>query len=108
MNQLLYSVDGSEAHALASFPGDTAYIDVATRADALLFTPSEITSPTQVSVSYKQRISLDNPINAFNPIFAERAQVQWEPYRWKSPDGTEIEGVLLILLATKIKSIFVR
>ncbi len=103
MNQLLYSVDGSAAHALASFPGNTAHIDVATKTDALLFTHSEITSPTQVFISHEQGVSLDNPITAFNPIFAERAQVQWEPYRWKSPDGTEIEGVLLYPPGSKDK-----
>jgi dipeptidyl aminopeptidase/acylaminoacyl peptidase len=34
-------------------------------------------------------------VTAFNPIFHERAQVAWKPYRWKSNDGTEVEGVLI-------------
>ncbi len=31
----------------------------------------------------------------FNPVFAERAQPEWEPYAWKSDDGQTVEGVLI-------------
>jgi dipeptidyl aminopeptidase/acylaminoacyl peptidase len=34
-------------------------------------------------------------VTAFNPVFEERAQVEWKPYRWKAADGTEVEGVLI-------------
>jgi len=32
---------------------------------------------------------------AFNPVFAERAQVEWGAFQWKSGDGTPVEGVLI-------------
>ena len=35
------------------------------------------------------------PLTSFNPIFAERAQPEWQPYTWNADDGVTVEGVLL-------------
>ena len=35
------------------------------------------------------------PITAFNKLFAERELPKAKPYRWTSPDGTPIEGMLM-------------
>src|SRR6202000_2958048 len=40
-------------------------------------------------------ISQAKQVTSFNAVFAERAQVQWKPYTWKSDDGTSVEGMLI-------------
>jgi dipeptidyl aminopeptidase/acylaminoacyl peptidase len=96
MDQHLYRVEGDRAEAIASVPGNYAHVDAALHAAGLLFTHSTITDPTQVFVS-ENLSGLDEvkAVTALNPVFHERAQVMWEPYRWKSDDGTNVEGVLI-------------
>ena len=43
----------------------------------------------------RRELSTAKAFTAFNPLFAERAQVEWEAYQWKSKDGTPVEGVLI-------------
>ncbi len=96
IDQHIYQVDGDKADPLVSAPGNNASLDAAQHGSSLLFTHSTITDPTQVYVA--EHLSTANnakPVTAFNPIFAERAHVTWKPYRWKSSDGTQVEGVLI-------------
>jgi dipeptidyl aminopeptidase/acylaminoacyl peptidase len=96
MDQHVYRVDGAKAEAVATLPGNYAHLDVARNAGAVLFTHSTITKATQVYVASGVATLNDaKPVSDFNPVFAERAQVSWKPYRWKSTDGTEVEGVLI-------------
>jgi dipeptidyl aminopeptidase/acylaminoacyl peptidase len=96
MDQHLYRVDGTKFEGIATVPGNYGRVDASRHGTAVLFTHSTITDPTQVYVSDSPAALNDaKPITSLNPIFAERAQVTWEPYRWKSDDGTSVEGVLI-------------
>lgn len=96
IDQRVYRIDGNKAVAVATLPGNYAHLDVARQGGAVLFTHSEINVPTQVYVATDvSALNAAKPVSALNPLFAERAQVQWKPYRWKSTDGTEVEGVLI-------------
>ena len=95
-DQHLYRIDDAKAESIATAPGNYARVDASLHSPALLFTHSAITDPTQVYVSYSlSRLNDAKAVTALNPIFGERAQVSWEPYRWKSNDGTDVEGVLI-------------
>jgi dipeptidyl aminopeptidase/acylaminoacyl peptidase len=96
IDQRLYSIEGGKPEAIATLPGNYANVEAALHGSALLFTHSTINDPAQVYIS-ETTTSLNDttPVTAFNPLFGERAQVSWEPYRWKSDDGTPVEGVLI-------------
>ena len=96
MDQRLYKVTGARSQVVAGKPGNYAHLDVAEHGNAVLFTHSTITSPTQVFLSGGgAHLDEAEPVTTFNTLFNDRAQVEWKPYRWKSADGTEVEGVLL-------------
>jgi dipeptidyl aminopeptidase/acylaminoacyl peptidase len=96
IDQRLYRVEGGKFDAVATLSGNYARVNASRRGVALLFTHSTITDPTQVYVSENlSGLNDAKPITALNSIFAERAPVEWEPYRWKSDDGTDVEGVLI-------------
>jgi dipeptidyl aminopeptidase/acylaminoacyl peptidase len=96
VNQQIYRVDGANAEAVGKLAGNYAHLDAARAGDAMLFTHSTITAPTQVYLAASPKtINEARAVTNFNKLFTERAQVEWEPYRWKSTDGTEVEGVLI-------------
>ena len=96
MDQKIYRVSGAKAEVVGSVAGNYAHLDAAQGADAVLFTHSTITSPTQVFVSAGLgKLNEAKAVTNFNPIFAERAQVEWKPYTWTSTDGSAVEGVLI-------------
>jgi dipeptidyl aminopeptidase/acylaminoacyl peptidase len=96
VNQQIYRVDGALAEAVGSLVGNDAHLDAAHASDAVLFTHSTITSPTQVYIAAEAKaLNEAKPVTNFNKLFTERSQVEWKPYRWKSTDGTEVEGVLI-------------
>jgi dipeptidyl aminopeptidase/acylaminoacyl peptidase len=96
IDQRVYRVDGVKAEAVATVPGNYAHLDAARKGGAVLFTHSAITVPTQVFVADGvTALNAAKAVTAFNPVFAERAQVEWKPYRWKAADGIEVEGVLI-------------
>ena len=96
VNQHLYRVSGAHSEAIATQPGNYSHVDASLHGAALLFTHSTINDPAQVFVSADHAsLNETKAVTSFNPVVAERAQVSWEPYRWKSTDGTDIEGVLI-------------
>jgi dipeptidyl aminopeptidase/acylaminoacyl peptidase len=57
---------------------------------------STINDPTQAFVvDTAGSLETAKVVTNFNPIFHERAQPEWITYKWKSDDGTEVEGVLI-------------
>jgi dipeptidyl aminopeptidase/acylaminoacyl peptidase len=95
LEQHLYELDGATAKPIGTVAGNYNHLDAALHGNAVLFTHSTINDPTQVYVA--EGISGVNDakaVTALNPLFSERAQVEWEPYRWKS-DGFDVEGVLI-------------
>ncbi len=96
MDTGLYEVEGASFKAIGSLPGTYAHLGTTPKASAILFTRSTITGPTQVFLAADaSSIAQARPLTAFNPLFAQRAQVSFRPYRWKSTDGTPVEGVLI-------------
>ncbi|MBB6143468.1 dipeptidyl aminopeptidase/acylaminoacyl peptidase [Silvibacterium bohemicum] len=96
IDQHLYRIDGAHAEGIATVSGDYAHVDAALHGNTILFTHSTITDPAQLYVADSvSKLDEVKPVTSLNPIFAERAQVSWEPYRWKSDDGTSVEGVLI-------------
>jgi dipeptidyl aminopeptidase/acylaminoacyl peptidase len=96
INQGLYRIDGQKFEQLGKISGNYAHLSSARQGTALLFTHSTINDPTQVYVA--QNLSVINsvtPVTTLNAVFNQRAAVDWEPYKWKSTDGTEVEGVLI-------------
>ncbi len=92
----VYRVDGEKAEVMGKVPGSYAHLDAARKGGAVLFAHSAITAPTQVYVAEGvSGLNEAKAVTAFNPVFGERAQVTWKPYRWKAADGTEVEGVLV-------------
>ena len=96
MDELLYRVDAGEAKDVGTMRGHYAHLDVARNTGEISFTHSRITEAEQAYVAADMRgIDRAKAVTAFNPVFGERAQVEWKPYRWKSTDGTDVEGVLI-------------
>jgi dipeptidyl aminopeptidase/acylaminoacyl peptidase len=96
MDQRVYRVEGEKATVVVSGAGNEANLDVARQSGEVLFTHSTITDPTQVYVARGvATMNEAKAVTAFNPVFGQHAQVEWKPYRWKSGDGTEVEGVLI-------------
>ncbi|HZD47853.1 MAG TPA: prolyl oligopeptidase family serine peptidase [Silvibacterium sp.] len=92
----LYRIDNAKYEALGTESGTYARVHAARDGKELLFIHSTINSPTQVFFADgAASIAAAKAITSLNPVFAERAQVEWEPYKWKSSDGTPVEGVLI-------------
>ena len=91
-----YLIDGDKAERLPGLTGTYSGLESARSSDAILVSHSTIDQPTQVYLAadplHPDRLTA---LTSFNPIFAERAQPEWQPYTWKSDDGRTIEGVLI-------------
>jgi dipeptidyl aminopeptidase/acylaminoacyl peptidase len=92
----LYLVEGDRATKLPGLAGSYAGLDAARTGNAILVRHSTINEPTQVYLA-ADPLHADQlaALTAFNPVFAERAQPEWQPYTWKADDGRTIEGVLI-------------
>ena len=92
----LYLVEGDQAAKLPGLAGSYAALDAARTGNALLVRHSTINQPAQIYLAadplHPDQLTA---LTAFNPVFAERAQPEWQPYTWKSDDGRTIEGVLI-------------
>jgi dipeptidyl aminopeptidase/acylaminoacyl peptidase len=92
----LYLVSGTKAVKLPGIPGTYAGISPAKSGNAMLVRFSTINHPTQVYLAPDAlHPSQFTALTKLNPIFAQRAQPEWQPYTWKSKDGTSVEGVLI-------------
>jgi len=94
--QHLYRIDGAKYEAVGTQPGSYAKISAARDGSGLIFTHSTINDPTQVYFADGvANLGAAKAFTSFNPVFAERAQVEWEAFKWKSGGGTPVEGVLI-------------
>jgi dipeptidyl aminopeptidase/acylaminoacyl peptidase len=92
----VYLIEGEKATRLPGLPGSYAGLESPHASNALLVRHSTLNDPTQVYLA-TDPLALDKlkKLTSFNPIFAERAQPEWQPYTWKSDDGQTVEGVLI-------------
>jgi dipeptidyl aminopeptidase/acylaminoacyl peptidase len=92
----LYLIDGNSTNDLPGPAGSFTGLCSAQKSDALLFRHSAINMPEQAFLA-RDPLHPDQltAITAFNPIFTQRAQIEWQAYTWKADDGAEVEGMLL-------------
>ena len=68
----------------------------AREAPRIAFVHSTIERPTEVYVADSpDKLAQARPITSFNKLFTERDLPKAKPYRWKSDDGTQVEGMLM-------------
>jgi dipeptidyl aminopeptidase/acylaminoacyl peptidase len=92
----IYLIDGEKATKMPGMAGTYAGLDAAHDANALLVRFSTVNDPQQVYlVADPLQPEKGKKLTNFNPVFAERAQPDWQPYTWKSDDGQTVEGVLI-------------
>lgn len=94
----LYQVSGDETQStkLQGAAGTYGSVVTAKNTPRLLLVHSGIDEPGEVYLAEDAaHLAEAKPITHFNKLFTERALPKWAPYRWKSTDGTTIEGVLL-------------
>ena len=96
LEQQIYAIDGPKAAKLSGQSGSYAGFSAPKSGNALLVRFSSINHPGQAYLA-ADALHPDQltPLTHLNPIFAQRAQPEWQPYRWKSKDGASVEGVLV-------------
>ena len=81
---------------LAGWPGTYSRASVAKGTPRVAFVHSSLQSPEEVYLAESlDRLQDARPITAFNKLFTERELPKGKPYRWKSSDGTPVEGMLI-------------
>jgi dipeptidyl aminopeptidase/acylaminoacyl peptidase len=92
----VYQVEGDKATKLPGLAGTYAGLESADKSNSLLVRHSNVNEPTQVYLAADPlRPDQLKALTNLNPIFAERAQPEFEPYTWQSDDGKTVEGVLI-------------
>ena len=96
IEQQIYLIQREKATKLPGLAGSYAGFSAPRSGSGLLVRFSSIDHPAQVYLAADARHPDQlTALTQLNPIFAERAQPEWEPYTWKSKDGTSVEGVLI-------------
>jgi dipeptidyl aminopeptidase/acylaminoacyl peptidase len=94
--QQVYAIDGDKAEAVPGLAGTYSGLDAARQGQRLVVLHSTVTDPTQVFLAEgSHALEQAKAVTAFNPVFQQRAQVEWSVYRWKAEDGTAVEGMLI-------------
>ena len=96
LEQQIYVIEGAKATKLPGQAGNYAGFSAPKSGNSLLVRFSSINRPGQAYLA-PDALHPDQltPLTHLNPIFAERAQPEWQPFTWKSKDGASVEGVLL-------------
>lgn len=96
IEQQIYQVEGANATKLPGLAGSYSGLSASRKSNALVLRHSAINQPTQVYLAADPlQPGHLKVLTNLNPVFAERAQPEWQPYTWKSDDGRTIEGVLI-------------
>ncbi|HWE86739.1 MAG TPA: prolyl oligopeptidase family serine peptidase [Terracidiphilus sp.] len=92
----LYLVDGAQATRLPGRAGSYSGLATALHSNAIAVRHSTIDDPTQLYLAadplHPDQLTA---VTNFNPIFAQRAQPEWQSYTWTADDGVKVEGVLI-------------
>ncbi|HEU5350311.1 MAG TPA: prolyl oligopeptidase family serine peptidase [Terracidiphilus sp.] len=91
-----YLVNGVTATPLPGLAGTYSDVNSSGGSSELLLSYSTINTPTQVYLAVNP-LHPDHlkALTAFNPVFAQRAQPEWQTFYWKSGDGRTLQGVLI-------------
>jgi dipeptidyl aminopeptidase/acylaminoacyl peptidase len=80
----------------AGWPGTYASVTSTPRSSRVAFVYSSLERPEEIYLAENAAMLKDaRPITSFNKLFSERDLPRGKPYRWKSDDGTPVEGMLL-------------
>jgi dipeptidyl aminopeptidase/acylaminoacyl peptidase len=91
-----YLIEGNKATKLPGQAGTYAGIESARSSNAILVRHSTVNDPAQVYLAADPlHPDQSKALTSFNPIFAQRAEPEWQTYTWKSYDGRTVEGVLI-------------
>ena len=92
----VYLVEGEKATKLPGQAGSYAGLESSLHSISSLVRHSAVNVPAQAYLAadpmHPDQLT---PLTSFNPIFAQRAQPEWQPYTWKADDGVTVEGVLI-------------
>jgi dipeptidyl aminopeptidase/acylaminoacyl peptidase len=94
----LYSQSGPTAPSVKreGWAGSYAATASALRSTRIAFVHSATERPNEVYIADgPDKLAQARPITVFNKFFTERDLPKTTPYRWTSPDGTPIEGMLM-------------
>jgi dipeptidyl aminopeptidase/acylaminoacyl peptidase len=81
---------------LAGWEGTYDLIAATSGSPRLAFVHSTLQRPTEIYLAESaDKLAEARPLTSFNKLLAERALPQGKPYRWKSYDGTSVEGMLI-------------
>jgi dipeptidyl aminopeptidase/acylaminoacyl peptidase len=76
--------------------GAYTHLSAAAHSPRVAFVFSSLGRPEEVYLAESVDALTDaRPITTFNKLFIDRALPEGKPYRWKSADGTTIEGMLI-------------
>jgi dipeptidyl aminopeptidase/acylaminoacyl peptidase len=94
----LYTQSNPTAAAVkhAAWAGSYAEPVVAAHSSRIAFVFSAIEKPNEVYLADgADKLAQARPITSFNKLFTERDLPKAKVYRWTSPDGTPVEGMLM-------------
>jgi dipeptidyl aminopeptidase/acylaminoacyl peptidase len=94
----LYSQANPEAkfQALPGWRGTYGHVSTANSSSRVAFVYSALDRPEEVYLAEGPgQLQQARPISSFNKLFTERELPKGKPYRWKSSDGTPVEGMLI-------------
>jgi dipeptidyl aminopeptidase/acylaminoacyl peptidase len=81
---------------LPGWPGTYGPVSNGTTSSRLAFVYSALDRPAEVYLAENSgQLQQARPITSFNKLFTERELPKGKPYRWKSSDGTPVEGMLI-------------
>src|SRR3954470_11107308 len=78
------------------WPGSYEHLSAARNSTRVAFVHSAQQKPEEVYlVDSPDKLESARPITSFNQLMTQRDLPEGKPYRWKAPDGTEVEGWLI-------------
>ncbi len=83
-------------HPITGQKGTYEQLAAGLRSPRIAFQYSSLTQPGEIYIAEEpDSIASAHAITSFNKLFTERDLPQGKPYRWKSDDGTSVEGMLI-------------
>ena len=81
---------------VSGWDGTYSFIAVAKSSPRVAVVYSALDKPTEVYVANSlAELKSAQPITSFNQLYAQRDLPKGTPYKWKSEDGTPVEGMLI-------------
>jgi dipeptidyl aminopeptidase/acylaminoacyl peptidase len=94
----MYSVTkpSQSLHKLNGWEGTYERISAAAHSPRIAFVYTSLQKPAEIYLAESpDKLDQARPITSFNKLFTERDLPQGKPYRWKTDDGTTVEGMLI-------------